>query len=206
MCVLGLPYFFSFFCSETISNIRGGNDLGDKSDAEKCDDTQATSIEQPQESNHGDDIFRNLNDFLLEDDESTNVFRPISMSPTPSVTCSRTTSTQAPSVTPASSMTSRSSKKRRTAASSVGNEYVDAIAEKNVANDEKFLDLLDVMVTSRKANAHEKKTLTATEQVMEGLAKIITTFPIRDQLDMTNRISQIVHERALDIEMRPKAT
>lgn len=116
-----------------------------------------------------------------------------------------TTTTHTSSVTPASSVTSRSTKKRRTATSSLGDEYADAMAEKNVAHDEKFLNLLGVLVASKSSKAEEKKQLTATERVIEGLAKIIITFPMRDQLDMTNQISQIVHQRALEIEMRPKS-
>lgn len=106
-------------------------------------------------------------------------------------------------------MTARSTKKRSNTATSVSNEYADEIIEKNVANEEKYLDILSVMAASKASKAskaEEKKELTATEKVIERLTKMVITFPMKDQLEMTNQISQIVHARALQIEMRPKKT
>lgn len=102
-----------------------------------------------------------------------------------------TTATQISAhVTPALSETSQS-----TATTSLDEVYADVMA----TNDEKLLNLLSNMVT---LSTEEKKKLTPIEELMDGLTKIIITFPMKDQLDMTNCISQMVHERALEIEMR----
>lgn len=207
--IISFSYFFSN--RETITNIRDGNDPGDDSDADNSDGTQATATQVTatqatatqeaiaKETDEYDPVFGNLEDFLSENVDSSRMFKPIS--PAPSVMWSPTTTT---TTTPASSVThassARSTKKRRTAPSSLADEYVDAMAEKNDAQDEKFFGILSGLVQSKTSKVEE---LTATERVIGALAKIVITFPMKDQLDMTSQISQIVHERAMEIETRP---
>lgn len=211
-------HFFLYFRSKTISNIRDNKSDDGIEDGADATDTEAMETQATEETNFNDPVFGHLNQFLndsldidsMEDFGSSHTpafdgsgaFRPISS--TSSVAYSPTPTT---TTTPASVATSRSSEKRRatSTATSFGEE-ADALAQKNAANDEKFMNLLSGLVASKTANAEEKKQLTATEKLIEGLAKIITTFPMKDQLEMTNRISSIVHERALEIEARPRPT
>lgn len=91
-------------------------------------------------------------------------------------------------------------KHKKTALSSV----VDEI-HANAKNDKKFLELMSGLVKT-KTTKDVNKPLLATEIIIQGLTKLILTFPVRDQLDMTNRISHMVHERALEIEIQQNST
>lgn len=65
-----------------------------------------------------------------------------------------------------------------------------------------MLNLLSGLVKKKTSNDTHVRTFSATENIMEGLTKMICSFPKIDQIAMTNRISQIVHEQALEIENR----
>lgn len=78
-------------------------------------------------------------------------------------------------------------------------EYAKTICDEETAIKAKLKDVLRTMAALK---AEKKKRLTTTEQLMKVLTRMITTFPGRDQLEITDRISQIVHERALNIKFK----
>lgn len=197
--------FFLNFYSETISNIPSDNASGNEN--------QRNEIEDESNQSHrmdGDPVFSTLNEFLNEDDDFSRTFRPIS--PSYSETFSPTTTiSHSTSVTPSaiSSVSARSTKRRRQAAANIASVN----AETQPIDTNKDQDLVDIMSTFVTAkidkgdkNNNKKKELTATEIVMDGLTKMLLSFPAKDRLEMTNDCCQRIHARALEIESRPQST
>lgn len=151
-----------------------------------------------------DPVFGRLNEFLNEDDELSRTFRPISPAYSEAFSPITTTS-QSTSVTPsaASSVTARSTKKRRQAAANIDCENAE-MQPKDINSDERLVDIMSTFVATKADD--KNKELTATELVMDGMTKMLLKFPMKDRLEMTNNICQMMHARALEIESRPQST